>query len=340
MIKKKAFITGAGQDSSYLCEHLLKKDIQPHVMIRRNSTPENQHPKLDHLKDVKFFYGDLTDQASLDRNLKSIQPDFIYNLGAQSNVGISFDIPQYTAQVNAIGTLNILESFKNNCPTAKYYQASSSEMWGNSVDEDGCQRIGPEDERGNPTGTPFHPVSSYGAAKYFAFNMTRMYRKSYGLFASNGVLMNHESPRRASNFVTGKIVKTACAIKLGLETQLTLGYLSTSRDWGHSRDFTKGMIKILEHDTPLDILICTGITRSVEDFCKITFDKLGLDYKKYVVSDAKFFRPNELHYLKGDPSRMKDILGWEPETSFDTLVEEMIEYWMSYHNREFNRKNL
>ena len=332
---KKALITGAGQDASYLCEHLIKKDIKPYVMIRRNSVPENQHTRLDHIADqIEFFYGDLTDQASLDRNLKSIQPDWIFNLAAQSNVGISFQVPVYTAQVNAIGTLNILESFKNNCPTARYYQASSSEMWGNSVDTDGCQRIGPEDENGVPTGTPFHPVSSYGAAKYFGFNMTRMYRKSYGLFASNGILMNHESPRRGSNFVTAKIVKTACEIYLGFGDKLVLGNLSAQRDWGHSRDYTKGMIKILEHDTPLDILICTGVTRSVEDFCKITFDKLGLDYKDYVVQDTKYFRPNELNYLKGDPSRMKEILDWEPETSFDEMIEEMIQYWLNSYRKK------
>lgn len=334
MTKKKAFITGAGQDSSYLCEHLLARDIKPYVMIRRNSTAENQHPKLDHIaKDVEFFYGDLTDQASLDRNLKSIQPDHIYNLAAQSNVGISFNIPIYTSEVNAIGTLNILESFKNNCPAAKYYQASSSEMWGSAVDIDGCQRIGEEDETGTPRGTPFHPVSPYGAAKYYAFNLTRIYRKSYNLFASNGILMNHESPRRASNFVSGKIIKTACEIKLGLTSELVLGRMDSQRDWGHSRDYTEGMIRILEHDKPLDICICTGETRSVEDFCKIAFTKLGLDYTKYVRSDSKFFRPNELPYLKGDPSRMKSILNWEPKTSFDDMVQEMIDYWLDFYSK-------
>lgn len=329
---KKAILTGAGQDTSYLCEHLLEQGVKPYVMIRRNSIAENQHNRLDHLGNkIEFFYGDVTDQVSMDRNFKTIQPDYIYNLAAQSNVGISFQIPVFTTQANAIGTLNVLESFKNNCPNAKFYQASSSEMWGTSVDADGVQRLGEEDANGSPTGTRFDPVSSYGAAKYFAFNMVRMYRKSYGLFASNGVLMNHESPRRASNFVTAKIVKEACAIKLGKSKELRLGNLKSKRDWGHSRDFTLGMTKILNHDKPLDILICTGETRSVEDFCRITFEKLDLDYKQFVISDPKYYRPNELPYLKGDPSRMKEILGWEPKTTFEQMINEMIVFWTHYH---------
>ena len=322
---KKAFITGvAGQDGSYLAEYLVGLGYEVHGIIRRNSTPEHQESRISHLDGVvKTYYGDLTDYASIHKLLKEIQPDEIYNIGAQSHVRISFDIPIFTAQTNAVGVLNILEAYKDACPTARFYQASSSEMFGSSVDEDGYQR----------ETTRMTPVSPYGCSKVFGYNIVRNYRKSYGLFATNGILFNHESPRRGSNFVTNKVVKAAVRIKLGLENQLELGNLDAYRDWGHSKDYVRAMHAIINHSEADDFVVATGETRSVRDMCEYVFSKLGLDYRQWVVQNQKHLRPEELPYLKGDATRAKTILGWEPEYTFETMMDEMIEHWLKIYSK-------
>ena len=246
-------------------------------------------------------------------------PDEIYNLAAQSHVRVSYDIPQFTVQTNAVGVLNILDAYRRICPNAKFYQASSSEMFGSSVDDDGFQR----------ETTLMKPVSPYGCSKVFAYNIVRNYRNAYNLHASNGILFNHESPRRGSNFVTNKVVKTAVRIKLGLENKLVLGNLDSYRDWGHSKDYIRAMHLILQQDTPDDWVVATGETRSVREMCEYVFNKLELDYRDYVIQDEKFLRPEELPYLKGDSSRIRNILGWKPEYTFNGTMDEMIYHWMS-----------
>ena len=297
---KKAFITGiGGQDGSYLAEYLDGLGYDVYGMVRRNSTPEHQQSRLDGKNEnIKVFYGDLLDQSSIERLLSDIKPDEIYNLAAQSHVRVSFDIPQFTVNTNSIGVLNILDAYKRVCPKSKFYQASSSEMFGSSVDNDGFQR----------ESTPMNPVSPYGCSKVFAYNIVRNYRNSYNLHASNGILFNHESPRRGSNFVTNKVVKTAVKIKLGLENKLELGNLDSFRDWGHSKDYVRAMHLILQQDTPDDWVVATGETRSVRDMCEYVFAKLGLNYSDYVIQNEKFLRPEELPYLKGDSSRIRNIL--------------------------------
>jgi GDPmannose 4,6-dehydratase len=321
MIKKKAFITGiGGQDGSYLAEYLTEIGYDVYGMIRRNSVPEHQQSRLSGgNEDIKVSYGDLLDQSSIERLLTEVMPDEIYNLAAQSHVRVSYDIPQFTVQTNAVGVLNILDAYKRICPNAKFYQASSSEMFGCSVDEDGFQR----------ETTPMKPVSPYGCSKVFGFNIVRNYRNAYNLHASNGILFNHESPRRGSNFVTNKVVKTAVSIKLGLENKLVLGNLDSYRDWGHSKDYVRAMHLILQQDIPDDWVVATGETRSVREMCEYVFGKLGLDYRDYVIQDEKFLRPQELPYLKGDSSRIRNILGWEPEYTFNGTMDEMIYHWMS-----------
>jgi len=321
MSKKKAFITGiGGQDGSYLAEYLYGLGYDVYGMIRRNSVPEHQQSRLSGgNEDIKVFYGDLLDQTSLERLLSEIMPDEIYNLAAQSHVRVSYDIPQFTVQTNAVGVLNILDAYRRICPNAKFYQASSSEMFGSSVDDDGFQR----------ETTLMKPVSPYGCSKVFAYNIVRNYRNAYNLHASNGILFNHESPRRGSNFVTNKVVKTAVRIKLGLENKLVLGNLDSYRDWGHSKDYIRAMHLILQQDTPDDWVVATGETRSVREMCEYVFNKLELDYRDYVIQDEKFLRPEELPYLKGDSSRIRNILGWKPEYTFNGTMDEMIYHWMS-----------
>jgi len=316
---KIAFITGiAGQDGSYLAEFLLSKGYEVHGTIRRNSTPEHQESRIAGL-DIQTYYSDLSD-GNLGKLLSKIKPDEIYNLAAQSHVRISFDIPQYTGHTNAIGVLNILEAYRENCPDARFYQASSSEMFGNSIDLDGRQRIT----------TPMRPVSPYGAAKLYGFNMVQIYRDSYNLHACNGVLFNHESPRRASNFVTSKVVKTAVEIYKGKATKLELGNMDSKRDWGHSKDYVRAMHAILNHSVPADWVVATGETRSVRDMCEYVFNKLGMDYRDYVVQNPKYLRPNELNLLKGDSQPIREVLKWKPEYTFETLMDEMIESWMQF----------
>ena len=323
-MKRKAFITGiSGQDGSYLSELLLEKDYDVYGIVRRNSTAENQWSRLDHVNPlINVEYGDLTDISSLERLIRTIQPDEIYNLGAQSHVRISFDVPQYTVQTNAVGVLNILEAWRNNCPTARFYQASSSEMFGRSVDEDGYQR----------ETTKMEPTSPYGCAKVFGYNIVRHYRNAYKLFASNGILFNHESPRRGSNFVTNKVVKSAVEISKGLRDKLPLGNLEAYRDWGHSKDYVRAMHMIMNHTESDDFVCATGTTNSVGDMCKYVFNKLGMNYKDYVVIDERYFRAEELKYLRGDSSKLRSTLGWEPEYTFETLMDDMINHWLTKIN--------
>ena len=317
---KKALITGInGQDGSYLTELLLEKGYQVHGILKRNSVAENQTARLDdtyHLIKNNLYYADMTDMASLVRVLQEVQPDEIYNLAAQSHVRISFDQPIYTAQTVAIGTMNLLEGIRLICPNVKMYQASSSEMFGNSIDEDGFQR----------ETTPMNPTSPYGCSKVFGYNLLRNYRNSYNLFLSNGILFNHESPRRGTNFVTNKVVKEAVKIKNGLSKELMLGNLKATRDWGHSKDYVNCMWLILQHDTPDDFVCSTGISHSVKDLCDYVFTKLDLNYKDYIGIDEKYFRPEELDDLKGDCTKAKEVLGWEHEYTFESMLDEMIEY--------------
>jgi len=321
-MKKKAFITGInGQDGSYLAEYLLTKDYEVYGIVRRNSIAEHQESRIDHLvgNGVNTEYGDLLDVSSLERMIRTIQPDEIYNIGAQSHVRISMDIPQFTVQTNALGVLNILEAYKNNCPKARFYQASSSEMFGRSVDEDGYQR----------ETTKMSPTSPYGCAKVFGYNIVQHYRNAYNLFAVNGILFNHESPRRGSNFVTNKVVKAAVKIKNGLQDKLSLGNLDAHRDWGHSKDYVRAMHMIINHTEPDDFVCATGVTNSVRDMCDYVFSQLGLDYKDYVTQDPKFMRPEDIQYLKGDATKLKTTFGWAPEYTFERLMDEMIEHWVN-----------
>jgi GDPmannose 4,6-dehydratase len=325
-MSKVAFITGInGQDGSYLAEHLLTMGYEVHGMVRRNSMSENQDSRVYHLTDqITTHYGDLLDESSIDRILEKVRPDEIYNIGAQSHVRISFDMPQFTVKTNALGVLNVLESYRRVVPNAKFYQASSSEMFGNSVDEDGFQR----------ETTPMHPVSPYGCSKLFGYSIVRNYRKAYGLHATNGILFNHESPRRGSNFVTNKVVKTAVQIKLGLEKKLELGNLDSYRDWGHSKDYVKAMHLIMNHETPEDFVVSTMQTHSVRDMTKYVFDSMNMNYEDYVTQNPIFIRPEELKYLKGDSTKARTILGWKPEYTFESMLDEMVEYWYNHFSKQ------
>ena len=326
-MKKKAFITGInGQDGSYLSEYLLEKDYKVYGIVRRNSIAEHQESRIDHLigNGVETEYGDLLDVSSLERMIRTIQPDEIYNIAAQSHVRISMDIPQFTVQTNALGLLNILEAFKNNCPTARFYQASSSEMFGRTVDEDGYQR----------ETTKMSPTSPYGCTKVFGYNMVQHYRNAYNLFATNGILFNHESPRRGSNFVTNKVVKAAVKIKKGLQEKLALGNMDAYRDWGHSKDYVRAMHMIINHTEPDDFVCATGITNSVREMCDYVFSRLDLNYKDYVIQDKRFLRPEELKYLRGDSTKLRTTFGWKPEYTFETLMDEMIEHWLEKYNEK------
>jgi GDPmannose 4,6-dehydratase len=271
----------------------------------------------------------MTDLASLMRVLSVCQPDELYNLAAQSHVRISFDQPLYTTNVTGIGALNVLEAVRLISPHTKIYQASSSEMFGNSTDGDGYQR----------ETTAMNPVSPYGCAKVFAYNISRNYRHSYGMFVSNGILFNHESPRRGTNFVTNKVVKEAVKIKLGLSSELRLGNLNATRDWGHAKDYVKAMWMILQMDKPNDYVCSTGISHSVQDLCEYVFSGLELNWRDYVKADSKFFRPEELHNLKGDSIKLRNATGWQPEYTFETMLSEMINYWLQYYEQQNNFSN-
>ena len=319
---KKAFITGInGQDGSYLAEYLLNLGYEVHGTVRRNSTSENQSARLKTAYEtgqLTTHYGDLSDQGSLERLLEQIQPDEIYNIAAQSHVRVSFDVPQYTVQTNAVGVLNVLEAYRRACPTAKFYQASSSEMFGLTVEDDGFQR----------ESSVMNPVSPYGCSKVFGYNIVRHYRRAHKLHAVNGILFNHESPRRGSNFVTNKVVKAACSIKLGLQDKLELGNMDSYRDWGHSKDYVRAMHAMLNHDTTDDFVVSTMETHSVREMCELVFKYLDLNYKDYISQNPKFMRPEELPYLKGDSTKIRETLKWKPEYTFESMMHEMCDHWM------------
>ena len=317
---KTALITGInGQDGSYLAELLLDKGYEVWGTIRRNSSPEYNTTRVDHIFNrVNLVYADLTDMASLISVLQKAQgPHEIYNLAAQSHVRVSFDAPIYTAEATGLGTLNLLEAIRLTCPNSKIYQASSSEMFGNNIDEDGFQR----------ETTQLTPVSPYGCAKVFSYNICNNYKNSYDMHISNGILFNHESPRRGMNFVTNKVVNGAVDIKQGRAKTLTLGNLSASRDWGHAKDYVKAMWLMLQQDKPDNFVCATGISHSVQDLVDYTFNKVNLDAQYYVKTDSKFLRPEELRDLKGDSTKLRK-LGWKPDYTFETMIDEMINYWM------------
>lgn len=317
---KKALITGiTGQDGSYLAEYLLEQGYEVHGIIRRLSVAENQSSRIEHIHDdIHTYYGDLLDEQSLHKVVAKVRPDEIYNIAAMSQVRVSFDIPAFTIKTNSLGPLCLLEIMKEVVPEARYYQASSSEMFGNQVDNDGYQRLT----------TPMIPISPYGCSKLMAFHLTNIYRDSYKLKCSNGILFNHESPRRGTTFVTNKVVKGAVEIKKGLRKNISLGNMDSFRDWGHSYDYVRAMHMINNHSESRNWIVATGETKSVRNLCETVFDKLSLNYEDYVLYDEKYARPQELNYLKGDSSDIRQILGWKSMYTFDTMIDEMIEHWL------------
>jgi GDPmannose 4,6-dehydratase len=315
---KKALITGiTGQDGSYLAELLLSKGYAVHGLIRRASTFNTG--RIDHLyKDfhdpearVYLHYGDLSVSGHLTDLLHDIRPDEVYHLGAQSHVRVSFDMPEYTGDITGLGTLRLLEAIRKTDIKTKFYQASSSEMFGAALP--------PQSE-----GTPFQPPSPYAAAKVYAYYVVRNYRDAYKLFACNGILFNHESPRRGETFVTRKVTRAAARIKVGLQDKLYLGNMEAKRDWGFAGDYVEAMWLMLQQDRPDDFVIATGETHSVREFVERVFQKLDLDYNRYVVIDPKYFRPTEVDVLLGDSTKAQKALGWKPKVNFDQLIDMMI----------------
>ena len=317
---KKALITGiTGQDGSYLADLLLSKGYEVHGIIRRASTFNTS--RIDHLyqdphvNGVRLFlhYGDLADSVNLVKLIYDLKPDEIYHLGAQSHVRVSFDIPEYTSDVTGVGTIRILEAMRESGVKSRFYQASSSEMFGK------VQAV-PQTET-----TPFWPRSPYGCAKVFAYWATVNYRESYGMHASNGILFNHESPRRGETFVTRKITRAVAAIKVGKQKELYLGNLDAKRDWGYAPEYVEGMWRIVQHDTPDDYVLATNETHTVREFVEVAFGHVGLDWKEFVKYDARYERPAEVELLVGDPAKAKRILDWEPKTKFRELVQIMVD---------------
>lgn len=314
-MNKKALIFGiTGQDGYYLSKLLIEKGYDVYGVIRRHSNHGTEMGLVAQLSgSIHFEYGDLTDAASVDTIVHKIVPDETYNLAAQSHVKVSFDVPGYTGLVNAMGALNIMESLRKFAPNSKFYQASTSEMFGNVVDSDGFQR----------ETTQMLPVSPYGVAKLFAHQMVSIYRKQYGLFACSGILFNHESPKRGDNFVTKKIIKY---IRTGdFSTKLELGNLDARRDWGHAEDYVYGMWLMLQQDIADDYVLATGVTHSIQDFLQLSFEKKGLNWKDHVMSVEKFQRPEDVHHLKGDATKAKNVLGWVPKHNLQSLIDDMME---------------
>ena len=317
---KRALITGiTGQDGSYLAELLLQKGYEVHGIIRRASTFNSgriNHLYQDpHTRGVKLFlhYGDLSDSVNLVKLLYELKPDEIYHLGAQSHVRVSFDIPEYTADITGVGAIRILEAVRETGSNPRFYQASSSEMYGQVAEI-------PQRET-----TPFHPRSPYGVSKVFAYWATVNYRESYNLFACNGILFNHESPRRGETFVTRKITRAVAHIKLGLQKKLYLGNLGAKRDWGYAPEYVEAMWMMLQQDRADDYVIATGENHSVEEFCEAAFARADLDWREYVEIDHRYYRPAEVDILIGDSSKAKKLLGWEPRTKFEDLVRLMVD---------------
>jgi len=325
---KKALVTGiTGQDGSYLVELLLKKDYEVLGIIRRSSSFHTG--RIDHLyKDpheqprLRLAYGDLTDGGNLSRIMNSVKPDEVYNLGAQSHVRVSFDMPVYTVDTDALGTLRLLEAIRGSDKPVKFYQASSSEMYGTAVET-------PQTET-----TPFYPRSPYGCAKVYSFWQTVNYREAYGLFACNGILFNHESPRRGETFVTRKITRAATRIKCGLQEKVYLGNLDAKRDWGFAGDYVEAMWLMLQQKEPDDYVIATGESHSVQEFVEEVFSYLDLDWQEHVEIDQRYFRPSEVDHLEGNPSKAKKILGWEPKVTFKELARMMTDADMRMAERE------
>ncbi len=334
---KKALITGiTGQDGSYLAELLLEKGYEVHGMVRRSSTFNTD--RIDHIyrdpheADAKMFlhYGDLTDGQNITNLVLDVEPDEIYNLGAQSHVRVSFDSPAYTVQVTGIGALNVLEAARQLDKTkhVRVYQASSSEMYGDVIQT-------PQTET-----TPFQPQSPYACAKVYAFHQTVNYRQAYDLYATNGILFNHESPRRGETFVTRKITRAATRIKLGLQEKLYLGNLDAKRDWGYAKDYVEGMWLMLQQDKPDDFVLATGETQTIRQFLDYTFEHLDLDWSKFVEIDPRYFRPTEVNLLLGDATKAKEQLGWEPKTTCRELAQLMVEHDMELARNEATQKSL
>jgi len=325
---KKALVTGiTGQDGSYLAELLLEKDYQVWGLIRRSSSFHTG--RIDHIyKDpheepnIRLVYGDLTDGGNLSSVINEIQPDEVYNLGAQSHVRVSFDMPIYTVDTDALGTLRLLEAIRSSNRPVRFYQASSSEMYGKAVEI-------PQNEK-----TPFYPRSPYACAKVYSYWQAVNYREAYGLFACNGILFNHESPRRGETFVTRKITRAATRIKLGLQKKLYLGNLDAKRDWGFAGDYVQAMWLMLQQDKPDDYVVATGETHSVREFVREVFEYLDLDWRDHVEIDPRYFRPTEVDLLQGDPSKAKKVLGWQPKVSFRELVRMMTDADMKIAQRE------
>ena len=311
---KKALISGiTGQDGSYLAELLLEKGYEVHGIIRRSSSFNTG--RIDHIfEQLQLHYGDLTDSTSLGGVVSKTQFDEIYNLGAQSHVRVSFDVPEYTADVDAVGTLRLLESIRTHCPAARFYQASSSELFGKVLET-------PQKET-----TPFWPRSPYGCAKAYAYYITKNYRESYGMHASNGILFNHESERRGETFVTRKITKAAARIATGQQSELLLGNLDAKRDWGHAKDYVEAMWLMLQQRDPDDYIIATGETHTIRELLDVAFSYLHLDWKNYVGIDPKYFRPAEVEILQGDASKAKRNLGWTPKIGFEELIVGMVNH--------------
>ena len=328
--KKRAFITGiTGQDGSWLADLLLEKGYIVHGMVRRSSsfnTGRIDHVYQDpHVNGVRLFlhYGDLTDSSALFKLLSQIQPHEIYHLGAQSHVRVSFDQPEYTGEVTGVGTIKLLEAMRSSCPKARFYQASSSELYGGL----NCPKKGYNEQ------SPFHPRSPYGAAKLYSFWAARNYREAYGLHVSNGILFNHESERRGETFVTRKVTRAVGRIRLGLQKYLYLGNLEARRDWGDAREFVRAMWMMLQKPKPDDYVIATGESHSIKELLEEAFGHAGLDWKKHVKFDPRYLRPSEVDSLKGDASKARRALGWKHQTSFPALLRRMVD-----HDIELARK--
>ncbi len=338
MDKKIAFITGiTGQDGSYLAELLLEKGYKVHAIIRRSSSFTTS--RIDHLLDhsnLYTYHGDLADSSNLHRLISTIKPSEIYNLGAQSHVGVSFEVPEYTAEVTGIGTVRLLDAIRDSNVQCRYYQASTSELFG------GIPGTEPQSES-----TPFYPKSPYGAAKLYSFWVTVNYRESYNMYACNGILFNHESPRRGETFVTKKITKAVAKISQGKQKQLLLGNIDSKRDWGHAKDYVEAMWLMLQQDEPKDYVIATGLTYTVRDFVNIAFRKININIKWeghgvdevgrdsstgeiLIKIDPKYFRPAEVELLLGDPSLAEKELGWKYKTSLEDMISEMVDYDLKY----------
>jgi GDPmannose 4,6-dehydratase len=332
---KRALITGiTGQDGSYLTELLLEQGYEVYGIIRRSSSFNTD--RIDHLYQdphdsetrMRLVFGDLNDSSSLNTILRRVQPDEIYNLGAQSHVRVSFDVPEYTAEVTGVGVVRILEAIREAGIRPRFYQASSSEVYGKVVEV-------PQTEK-----TPFYPRSPYGCAKVYGYHITVNYRESYDLFACNGILFNHESPRRGETFVSRKITRAATRIKLGLQDKLYLGNLDAQRDWGHARDYVRAMWLMLQADQPDDYVIATGESHSVRDFLDQAFGYLDLDWKEHVEIDPRYYRPAEVDLLMGDSSKARRVLGWEPTITFNEMVKLMIDHDLELANEEAEQRTV